>query len=165
MKNGLQVVMFLIKWIQFENLRNVVHEGAEGWSLQWGSQSFLLVVVGKSDQGVGAPFRWVLVNEIRGLELPSSSGWRMREGCSLSAGGCLRAGMSMYQYKILSSFLYNKYWRQRLQQWWFSLELGFHLKSWCSCVFFMCDDILCSYYTCLLLTKHLMNEWCTNLSK
>ena len=38
--------------------------------------------------------------KIRGLELPSSSGWRMREGCSLSVGGCLCAGMSPRQYKL-----------------------------------------------------------------
>lgn len=43
-------------------------DDAEGWSLQWGSWSFLLVVAGDQNSG---------------LELPSSSSWRTSEGCSL----------------------------------------------------------------------------------
>ena len=33
---------------------------------------------------------------------------------------------------------------------WFFPALGFHLKSWCSCVFLMCDGLFCSYTTWLL---------------
>ena len=137
-------------WIQYENWWNVVHGGAEGRSLQWGGCSSLPVVAGKREQGVVAPFQERFVNKRRLYP---------------SAGGCLRAGMSLRQYMVVRSFLYNKYWRQRRRQRWFSPELGFHLKSWCSCVLIMCDDLFCSYCTCLLLTKHLMNECCTDLSE
>ena len=41
-------------------------------------------------EGVVAPFQERLVNKIRGLELPSNSGYRMREGCSLlQVGACV----------------------------------------------------------------------------
>ena len=54
--------------IQYENWWNVVCSGSKGWSLQYGSRSFMPVKFG------------VL---IRGLKLPSSSGWKMRlGGCS-----------------------------------------------------------------------------------
>ena len=55
--------------------------GSEGWSLLYESGSILPVEAGV---------------KIKGLELPSSSGWRTREGCSLSKGGCLRVGMSLH---------------------------------------------------------------------
>ena len=45
------------------------------------------MVAGKREHGVVAPFQERLVNEIRGLELPSSSGWRTREGCNLLNSG------------------------------------------------------------------------------
>ena len=42
------------------------------------------------NQGVEAPFQERLVNGIRGLELPSSSDWRTREGGSLlKVGACM----------------------------------------------------------------------------
>ena len=149
MKHGLQVVIFCSRWIQYENLRNVVHGSVEGWSLEWGSWSFLPVVVGKSDHGVGAPFRKVLGNKIRGLDLLSIGCWRTREGCSLLQWipACWYESAPIQD---CNKFFFIIKRRQRWQQWWFFPTLGFHLKSWCSCVLIMCDGLFFSYCTWLL---------------
>ena len=137
--------------IQYENWWNVVYSGSEG------SISFLLVeasvlirglklpsiLAGKRDQGVVAPFQSWLENYRR---------------LQPSAGRCLCTDKSLHQYNIVRNFPYNKYWRQRWHQQWFSPKLGFHLKSWCSCVFLLCDDLFCCYCTYLLIKKQ-MHDW------
>ena len=116
-------------WIQYENWWNVFRSGAEGRSLQRGGCSSLPVVAGKREKVV-AFCRWV--------------------------PACWYKSAPAY---IVRSFLYNKYWRLRLQQQWFSPELGFHLNSWCSYVLFMFDGLFCYFYSCLMLI------WCNNLNK
>ena len=98
-------------WIQYENWWSVARSGAEGRSLQWGGCSSLPVVASKWEKVV-AFCRWV----------PT----------------CWYKSAPAY---IVRSLLYNKYWKLRLQQRWFSLELGFHLKSWCSYVLMVCSVI------------------------
>ena len=105
--------------------------------LKSGGRSSLPGEAGKRVQGVGAPFQLQLENERR---------------LQSSAGGCLRAGMSLRQYMVVRCFLYNKILKAEQLQRWFSLDLGFHLKSWCSCVMLcvMVYSVLTAHVYCLL---------------
>ena len=126
--------------------------GAEGCSLQSGGCSSLPGEAGKRDQGVVAPFQERLVNESGGRSsLPGEASKRAQ------VGACVLVGVCTSTY-VVRCFLYNKILKAEQRQRWFSPDLGFHLKSWCSCVLLMCDDLFCSYCTCLLFIEHLMNE-------
>lgn len=128
------------QWIQHENLLNVLPIGVEGWSLEWRSWSFVPMVVGKLDQGVGAPFQWVPVNGIRGLELPSNGCWRKSKGCSFLQVGAYVLVWLRANTRLEEVILYIKNKIEMTKQLFFP-TLGFHLKSLCSCVMIMCDGL------------------------
>ena len=59
-------------------------------------------------KGVVAPFQEKLVNKSRGVVAPFQERLVNERRLWPSAGGCLRAGMSLRQYMVVRCFLYNK---------------------------------------------------------
>ena len=107
----------------------------ETWSIE------VLRVVAFS-QGVVAPFQERLVNDSRGWSsLPREAGKRAQ------VGACMLVGVCASTY-VVRCFLYNKILKAEQRQRWFSPDLGFHLKSWCSCV--MVYYVLTAHVYCLL---------------
>ena len=143
MKSGLQGMLCGSCWTQYENWWNLVHGGAEGRSLQLGCRSSLPGEAGKWEQGIVAPFQERLVNEIRGLELPSSSGWRTREGYSLlQVGACVLVWVctSTKLYEVL--FIINIEDKDDnsggfLPNWVSTLNTGVHVCCLCVMVYFV----------------------------
>ena len=60
--------------------------------------------------------------------LPWEAGKRAQVGACVLVGGCANT-------YVVRCFLYNKILKAEQRQWWFSLDLGFHIKI----LVFMCD--------------------------
>ena len=76
----------------------------------------------------------------------------------MSAGGCLRAGMSLRQHIVVRCFIYNKILKAETTAAVVFSRLGFPPKILVFICDALCDALFYSYCTCLLFIEYLMNE-------